>query len=158
MKAIFPASFDPITLGHMDIIKRASKMFSLTIGVATNPNKQYLLPQEISVSLINASLREANIFANVAVVSGLLVDFCKEREIEIVIRGLRNSIDFEYEFSMAHINRGLGNIETIFFPAAGSHTHISSSAVKELSKYGADKIKNYVPAPVFTHMLQRYGN
>ena len=156
MKAIYPGSFDPITLGHMDIIHRASKIFDLTVGIANNPAKKNYISAEERIFLAKFSITEASIHnVNVEIVPGLLANFCKENGIGIIIRGLRNSIDFEYEFSMAHINESLGDLETVFLSSCGNQTHISSSAVRELCKYGAENIRNYVPPSVFEFLKKQ---
>ena len=164
MKAIYAGSFDPITLGHLDIIARAAPMFELVIGVAHNAKKKSFIPigtrRELVVkSLATISLLQPHIAApaklshpiEVHGVYGLLADFCKKNNIHAIVRGLRNTVDFEYEFGMAHVNAGLGNVETIFLPAKGSQTHVSSSVVRELAALGAD-ISEYVPAVVAKYL------
>lgn len=145
IKAIYAGSFDPLTLGHVDIIVRASKMFDLTIGVATNPSKNHLFDAMDRLSHVAFVLEEFKL-TNVkfGFVPGLLAQFCAENSITVIVRGLRNSIDFEYEFDMAHVNAGLGKMETVFLPAQGAQTHISSSVVRQLASLGADYTP-YVP-------------
>ncbi len=145
IKAIYAGSFDPITLGHVDIINRASKLFDLTVGVATNPSKKPLFGVLDRLNHISGVIQEFNIpNVTVAAVPGLLAQFCIENDITVIVRGLRNSIDFEYEFDMAHVNAGLGKMETVFLPAQGAQTHISSSVVRQLASLGADYTP-YVP-------------
>ncbi len=160
-RAIYAGSFDPITWGHLDIIARAFPLFELVIGVANNVKKKPFLPIGVRRELVTKSLRFLEIEGRITdsyrievhEIRGLLAEFCAKNNIKVAIRGLRNTIDFEYEFGMAHINSGLGNIETIFIPAKGNHTHVSSSAVRELALYGAD-ISQYVP-PVVAEAIRK---
>lgn len=143
IKAVYAGSFDPITNGHLDIIKRASTIFDLTIIIANNSSKKHLLTIEERIKLVKEST-----LLKTEQITGLLSSYCKENNINIIIRGLRNSIDFEYEFQMAHINNSIfNNLETIFIPSKGDQTYISSSMIRELLKLNAD-ISKYVPSVV----------
>lgn len=157
IKAIYAGSFDPLTLGHLDIITRASKLFDLTVGVATNPSKQPLFPQHRRVIQIVEVLKESNLNVKVGEVNGLLAKYCEANGIKVIVRGLRNSIDFEYEFDMAHVNSGLGDLETVFLSAQGSQTHVSSSVVRQLASLGAD-YSTYVPEPIRKALHSKFCN
>lgn len=129
IKAIYAGSFDPLTLGHMDIIQRASKLFELHIGIASNPKKNYWLKAEERQDLVAQSIADVTdkYHMNVFIIPGLLAGFCKLHDIKVLVRGLRNTIDFEYEFGMSTVNSGLGDLETVFLPARSPKSHISSS-------------------------------
>ncbi|MBN1231662.1 MAG: pantetheine-phosphate adenylyltransferase [Anaerolineales bacterium] len=138
-KAIFPASFDPIHNGHIDIARRASKIFDeLLIGVYDRPQKKLIFDTDERVSLVKETFADT---PNIHVVrySGLTVKFCQEIGVHIVIRGLRVFSDFEYEFRMAHANHFLApDVETIAFIASQEHAFLSSSTVKEIASLGGD--------------------
>lgn len=137
MKAIYPGTFDPITNGHSDIIKRAAKLFEhVIVAVAANPAKSPVFTLEKRVELAEAVLTDLN---NVSV-SGfgcLLVNFAKQYDVQVIVRGLRAVSDFEYEFQMAGMNRILSpDIETIFLTSATEYSYISSSLVREIMVLG----------------------
>ena len=143
--AIYPGSFDPITNGHLDIIKRASKIFDcIVVAITNNQNEDFMFDvyerrKIIEMSTKNISNIEIKIF------DGLLIDFAKKENSDIIIRGLRVLSDFEYEFKMALMNRNLNkNINTLFMMAHEKYTHISSSLIKEVALLGG-KIDDYVP-------------
>jgi pantetheine-phosphate adenylyltransferase len=146
--AIYPGTFDPITFGHMDIIKRASDLFDhLLIAVAANSAKSPLLPVSKRIELI----REVyNNQSNIEVVelSGLLANFVKTKNTRIIVRGLRSSSDFDYEFQLAGMNHQLNpELETVFLRTSEHYAYISSSLVREVIRLGGD-IKQFVPEPV----------
>ncbi|MCI5588450.1 MAG: pantetheine-phosphate adenylyltransferase [Lachnospiraceae bacterium] len=151
-KAVFPGSFDPVTNGHLDLIKRASKMFDgLVVGVLINSAKKPLFSIEERVEMLEELTSE---FGNVTVQSfdGLLVDFVKMTGSDVIVRGLRTSQDFEYELPLAQTNYKLSDgTDTIFLATSPEHSYISSSAVKELLRYNAD-ISNMVPAQVYKRL------
>ncbi|MBQ7951248.1 MAG: pantetheine-phosphate adenylyltransferase [Clostridia bacterium] len=137
--AIYPGSFDPLTNGHLDIITRSSKLFDkVIVTVLTNSSKQPLFSVEERLDLIRRTTKhlpnvEAECFA------GLLVDFAKEKNCNVLIKGLRVMSDFEYEFQMALANKSLmPNVETMFLPTAQEYMFLSSSIVKELARYHGD--------------------
>lgn len=134
--AIYPGSFDPITNGHLDIIKRASKTFDkVIVGVLINPDKKGLFTIEERVNLIK---RVTVNIPNVEVVSfsGLLVDYMKENNIGIIIKGIRTFADFEYEFQMSLMNKKLNeDIETLFMMTNPDYSYISSSSVKQVAMF-----------------------
>ena len=151
-KAVFPGSFDPVTNGHLDLIKRASKIFDrLVVGVLINSAKIPLFSVEERVEMIEELTSE---FGNVTVQSfdGLLVDFVKMTDSDVIVRGLRTSQDFEYELPLAQTNYKLSDgTDTIFLATSPEHSYISSSAVKELLRYNAD-ISDMVPAQVYKRL------
>jgi pantetheine-phosphate adenylyltransferase len=153
--AIYPGTFDPITNGHLDVIKRASKLFDkLIIGVALDNNKKTMFSILERINLIENSLAG---FDNVEVVEfkGLLMNFAESTNSIAIIRGLRVLSDFEYEFKMAMMNRGINEeISTLFLMPHMKYVHISSSLVKEVSQLGGD-ISDYVPLNVLTHISKK---
>jgi len=147
-KAIYPGSFDPITRGHLDIIARASHLFTtVTVAVIRNPDKKSKFSLKQRESMIRDSIRD---FKNVEVESfdGLLVDYARHKKAEIIIRGLRAVSDFDYEFQMALTNRQMApEIETVFFMTDYRYSYLSSSVVKQIARLGGS-VKDLVPAPV----------
>ncbi len=155
MKAMYPGSFDPITLGHLDIIKRAASMLDqLYVVVMINPLKKYFFSIEERKKLIRESLEGIN---NVIVDDheGLLVDYAKKNKINVVVRGLRAVTDFEYELQMANANRKLyDKLETVFFMTDEKYSFLSSSLVKEVAMLGGD-ISYWVPKPVLNAFKEK---
>jgi pantetheine-phosphate adenylyltransferase len=137
--AVFPGTFDPITIGHIDIIKRASLLVDkLIVAVAKNTNKQNIFTQEERTTIVNKEIKE---FKNVEVMmfEGLIVNFLKERGVNFLIRGVRNIVDFDYEIMMASTNKKLyKGVETLFLPTTETMRFISSSVVKQVLKLGGD--------------------
>jgi pantetheine-phosphate adenylyltransferase len=148
--AIYPGSFDPITNGHIDIVRRAHKLFSkLYVAIVANPNKNSLFTAEERVEITQAALAEAGI-PGLEVVSyhGLLIDCAKIHSADAIVRGLRANSDFEYEFQMALTNRDLASeFESVFFMTAKKYSFLSSSIVKEVCMYGGD-VSTFVPPSV----------
>jgi len=144
---IYPGTFDPLTLGHLDVVERAAKLFgSVIIGAAESTTKNTILTAEERVALIEESVKHIP-NCSVEIFSGLLVDFARQKNAEVIIRGLRAISDFEYEFQMALTNRKIaGNIETVFLMPGEKYSYISSTLVREIAKYGGD-ISEFVPAP-----------
>lgn len=140
-KALYPGSFDPVTRGHMDIIKRSSLLFDkLIIGVFKNSSKKAWFKDDEKVEMIKEILESENIEAEVVIFNGLLVDFMKNEGINILIRGLRAVSDFEYELQFALTNKTLSKIsfETIFLNASREYLYLSSSLVKEIALNNGD--------------------
>ena len=137
--AIYPGSFDPVTFGHIDIIKRASKLFdSLTVSVLENKAKSSLFSADERVKMLKESVKD---LPNVRIESfgGLLIDYCKENQIHIIIRGLRAVTDFEYELQIAQTNRVIApDIDTVFLTTNLKYSYLSSSIVKEIASYDGD--------------------
>lgn len=155
-KAIYPGSFDPVTLGHLDIIERSSKMVDhLIVGVLNNNAKSPLFSVDERVNMLKEITAD---YKNVEVVSfsGLLVDFVKQNDISIIVRGLRAVTDFEYELQMAQTNRTMcPEVDTMFLTTNLQYAYLSSSIVKEVAKYGGD-LKNFVPATVIPKIYDKY--
>lgn len=145
-RAIYPGSFDPVTLGHIDIIERSSKIVDeLIVAVLNNNSKSPLFSVEERVKMLKESVKDLE---NVKIMSfeGLSVDFAVEMDAQILIRGLRAVTDFEYELSMSQTNRKLNpNIDTIFFNTSIEYAFLSSSSVREIAAFGGD-ISDFVPA------------
>lgn len=146
--AVFPGSFDPVTTGHLDLIRRGAEMFdALVLGVLINSAKKPLFSVEERVEMLQELTKD---LSNVSVKSfdGLLIDFVTQEQAKVIVRGLRTSGDFEYELPLAQANYKLnGNADTVFLATAPEHSYISSSAVKELLRYGGD-ISGMVPGQV----------
>ncbi|MEU6368074.1 pantetheine-phosphate adenylyltransferase [Streptomyces sp. NPDC046931] len=156
-RAVCPGSFDPITNGHLDIIARASKLYDeVYVAVMVNQTKQGLFDVEERMDLIRQVTAE---FENVVVEShhGLLVDFCKQRDIPAIVKGLRAVSDFDYELQMAQMNNGLSGVETLFVPTNPTYSFLSSSLVKEVAAWGGD-VSHLVPPAVLEALGNRLGN
>lgn len=154
--AIYPGSFDPITYGHLDIIKRAAKVFDkLVIGVLTNQSKNPLFTVEEKVAMIKEAVKDV---PNVEVVAfgGLLVDFSARIGANVIVRGIRAVSDFEYELTMAQTNKKLNNsVETMFFATSEIYSFVSSSTVREIAYFGGD-ITQFVPDFVSGKVYEKY--
>ena len=155
IKAVYPGSFDPITNGHIDVIKRASRIFDqVTIAVSQNINKKSFLSEKEKIEAINLSLEGLK---NVEIIAfdSLLVDFAKSINAQIILRGLRAVSDFEYEFQLAGMNKHLDkNIETFFLTPSEEFSNISSSLVREILMLGGD-ISSFVPQKVEKILLSK---
>ena len=146
-RAVCPGSFDPITYGHLDIIERASKQFDeVVVAVFVNRKKDGLFSVEERLNLISANIAQFN---NVKVDSGsgLLVDYCKAKNVDVIVKGLRAVTDFDYELQMAQVHTQASGVETMFMATSPTHSFLSSSIVKELAYYGGD-VSTMVPANV----------
>ncbi len=157
-KAIYPGSFDPLTLGHMDLIRRAAAIFDeLTVAVLNNHEKSPLFSVEERVKMIKEAVVD---LPNVKVdsFSGFLVDYAKAHDIKVSVRGLRTPSDFEYELPTAQFNRILSNgeVETCFLATSLEYAHLSSSAVREVAKFKGD-ITGLVPDCLLNEIYQKYG-
>jgi len=154
--AVVPGSFDPVTLGHLDVIERAAGLFDeLHVLVVHNPSKTALLPIAQRVSLIEQSVAEAGIAGNITVTSwsvGLLVDYCTDVGASVLVKGIRSQVDVAYETPMAIVNRNLAGVETVFMLPNPAHAHVSSSLVRQVASLGGD-VAPYVP-PVVAQYLQ----
>lgn len=150
--AIYPGSFDPVTLGHMDIIKRAASLFDkLYIGILINKNKKPMFSLEERICILKEVTKD---IPNVEIISfeGLLADYCRMNQINGVIRGVRGSTDFDYELPMAQINQRLNpDTQTVFLAATPEYSFVSSSAVKELFAFDGD-YKEMLPDAAYKAM------
>ena len=149
--AVVPGSFDPVTLGHIDVIERAANMFDeVHVLVVHNPDKAALLPIAQRVSLIQESIAEAELSGNILVTSwsvGLLVDYCTDVGASVLVKGIRSQVDVTYETPMAIVNRNLAGVETVFLLPDPAHAHVSSSLVRQVAALGGD-VAPYVPRAV----------
>ena len=137
-KAIFPGSFDPITLGHEDIINRGVTLFDeVIIAIGENTSKNYMFSLEDRKRFIEATFKD-NPKVSVVSYSGLTTDFCKEIGVDFILRGLRNPADFEFEKAIAHTNRHLSTLETVFLLTSAQTSFISSSIVREIIRFEGD--------------------
>lgn len=155
-RAVAPGSFDPITLGHLDVIERASALFDeVVVAVLVNSTKAGLFTIEERIALIEKSVSH---LGNVSVDSwsGLLADYCKEHQISAIVKGLRAVSDFDYELQMSQMNLKLKGIETFFMATKPDYSFLSSSLVKEIAKYGGD-VSSWVPAHVHLALQSRFG-
>lgn len=140
-RAIFPGSFDPITLGHFDIIKRGCKLFDeVIVAIGVNSSKKYMFSLEERKRFIEEAFADQP-KVSVVTYEGLTVDFCEEIGVKFILRGLRNPADFEFEKAIAHTNRKLSKIETVFLLTAAKTSFISSSIVREVIRYNGDYTK-----------------
>ena len=140
-KAIFPGSFDPLTLGHYDIIKRGLPLFDeVIVAIGVNSDKKYMFTLEERQQFIEDAFADEP-KVKVTTYEGLTVDYCKEIDADFILRGLRNPADFEFEKAIAHTNRELENIETVFLLTSAKTSFISSSIVREVIRYNGDYTK-----------------
>jgi len=146
--ALFPGTFDPITLGHTDIINRALPLFDkLYIGIGRNANKQPMFSEEQRMNWIK-TIYENNDKVEVVVYEGLTVDFCKKIGAKFILRGIRYVNDFEYEKAIADMNRSIAdNIETVFLTCLPQYTSVASTLVRDVLKYGGD-VSKFLPEKV----------
>ena len=154
---LYPGTFDPITNGHLDLIERAARLFDkVIIGVAISEEKKTLFNVEQRVELVK------NVVANIDNVEvcgfkGLLVDLAKEKNANVLLRGLRAVSDFEYEFQLANMNRRLSpNLESLFLTPSEQHSFISSTLVREVASLGGD-VSQFVPAEVLQKLGERFA-
>ena len=152
---VYPGSFDPVTLGHLDIIERASKMCDkLIVGVLENSAKNYTFTSDERVELLKKATAGLD---NVEIqgFSGLLIDFLHLNDVDVIIKGLRAISDFEYELQMSHLNKILDHeVETVFLASIQDYTYISSSVVKELGRFNAD-ISQLVPESILEDVKRK---
>ncbi|MBR5111381.1 MAG: pantetheine-phosphate adenylyltransferase [Clostridia bacterium] len=153
---LYPGSFDPVTLGHMDVIRRAASVFdTVVVGVLHNPDKQGCFSVERRVDMLRRACAD---IPHVEIISypGLLAQLTKETGIRVVVRGVRSAADLDSETTMAHINGRLDpGLETVFLPAAPGLTDVSASMVRQLAQFGAD-LSDYVPSQVLPDILAAF--
>jgi len=156
-KAVYPGSFDPLTNGHIDLIERVSELYDeITVALLINTSKKGLLSFEERLDILR---EETARFKNVKVdfFGGLLVDYCKKKDIKVIIRGLRAVSDYEYEMQIAQMNRNLNNnVETMFLMTNTKYSFLSSSVVKEVARFGGD-VSEIVPKSVEEKLKKIYG-
>ncbi|EHI98451.1 Phosphopantetheine adenylyltransferase [Clostridium sp. DL-VIII] len=156
--AVYPGSFDPITNGHLDIIKRGTKVFDkIIVAVLVNVDKKSLFNTSERVELIKKATKDIK---NVEVRSfnGLLVNFLKECDTNIILKGVRTTFDFEYEMQMSYANTDLDpSVETVCMMSASKNLHISSSGVKQIAKFGGN-IEGLVPSEIVSDIISKINN
>ncbi|MEY9953892.1 pantetheine-phosphate adenylyltransferase [Leifsonia sp. EB34] len=149
--AVVPGSFDPVTLGHLDVIERAARLWDeVHVLVVHNPDKSALLPIAQRVALIERSIEDAGIGGRIVVASwsvGLLVDYCTDVGADVLVKGIRSQVDVAYETPMAIVNRHLADVETVFLLPDPANAHVSSSLVRQVANLGGD-VSPYVPPAV----------
>jgi len=154
--AVYPGTFDPITLGHVDLVKRARRLFPrVIVAVAVAYHKKTLFSLEERVAMARESLGHLD-GVEVHPLTGLLVDFLKEHQARVIVRGLRAVSDFEFEFQLAWMNRKLAPaVETVFLIPADEHAYVSSTLIREIAMLGGD-VSSYVPEPVARRLRERF--
>jgi pantetheine-phosphate adenylyltransferase len=155
--AVYAGSFDPVTLGHLDLIERASALFSdVVVAIGIHPTRQPLFSIDERMDLITKVVKHLK---NVTIESfdGLLIDFCKNRHARVIVRGLRAATDFEYELQIAHANADLApGIDTIFLPTRTNYGFVSASLVREIASHGGD-VSRYAPAEVCAALQKKFA-
>ncbi len=159
--AVYPGTFDPVTNGHSDLMIRATQMFDrVVLAIANNPEKLPLFSLDERIELAKTVLKDlGNIANNIEVVGfpGLLIDFARSCNADVIVRGLRAVSDFEYEFQLALMNRKLDNkIETVFLTPSENHTFVSASLVKEIARYGGD-VSQFVHKEVYLALVEKFS-
>lgn len=158
IKAVFAGSFDPPTNGHLDIIQRACCLFdNIDVVISVNPEKKYLFTEQERLEMISELVKD---YKNVTVhtCNGLIVNYAKEIGAKVLIRGIRSTNDFSYEFELAHMNQNLNpDIETLFLPTKEKFAIVKSSSIKTLAMFGGD-ISRMVPKIVEEKLKQKYCN
>lgn len=147
MTAICPGSFDPVTYGHVDVIRRAAALFGdVIVAVGQNSAKNYLFDTDERVALVTAATAD---IAGVKVLplTGLLVDFARAHQASVIVKGLRFASDFDFELQMAHINATVGGVETVMLPASSQWSTLSSTMIREVASFGGD-VSAFVPEAV----------
>jgi pantetheine-phosphate adenylyltransferase len=155
--AVVPGSFDPVTLGHLDVIERTAGLFDeVHVVVVHNPSKSALLPIAQRVTLLEQAIAQAGITGNIVITSwsvGLLVDYCTDVGAKVLVKGIRSQMDISYETPMAIVNRNLAGIETIFLLPDPANAHVSSSLVRQVASLGGD-VTPYVPSAVAEYLAK----
>lgn len=154
MTAICPGSFDPITFGHLDVIHRAAAVFGdVIVAVGRNSAKDYLFNLDERVELVAAATAGLP-GVRVLPLSGLLVDFARDHDAKIIVKGLRFASDFDFELQMAHLNAAVGGVETVMLPASSQWSTLSSTMIREIASFGGD-VSAFVPAIVADRIRAR---
>ena len=153
-RVVCPGSFDPVTNGHIDIISRASTLFDeVIVAVGVNKSKQRLFTADERISMLT---EVCDVYDNVRIDSfdGLLTDFCQDREVTAIVKGLRAVSDFDYELQMAQMNSSLAEVDTVFVPTSPEYSFLASSLVKEVAMFGGD-VSSLVPPLVLDRLTAR---
>ncbi|WP_224391694.1 pantetheine-phosphate adenylyltransferase [Pseudonocardia sp. ICBG1293] len=153
-RAVCPGSYDPPTVGHLDVITRAAALFAeVYVAILVNPRKEGLFAVEERVEMLTGITAD---LPGVRVESfrGLVVDYCRERGAQAMVKGLRGATDYDYELPMAHMNRHLSGVETLFLPGAPDQVYVSSSLVKEVARGGGD-VTAFLPPSVHARLRER---
>jgi pantetheine-phosphate adenylyltransferase len=153
-RAVCPGSFDPVTLGHLDIIGKAARLFDdVIVAIGVNPSKSRLFGAEERIEMLE---RATSGHANVRVMgfTGLVTAFCAEHDVQAIVKGLRAASDFDYELPMAQMNHALTDVETVFLPTSTGTSFVSSSLVKEVASFGGD-VSAFLPGFVHDRLVAR---
>jgi pantetheine-phosphate adenylyltransferase len=155
--AVVPGSFDPVTLGHLDVIARSARIFDeIHVLVVHNPDKTAMLPIAQRVALLERSIAEERIEGSIQVAAwsvGLLVDYCSDVGAQALVKGIRSQVDVAYETPMAIVNRDLAGVETVFVLPSPANAYVSSSLVRQVAALGGD-VSPYVPRAVYEYFQQ----
>jgi pantetheine-phosphate adenylyltransferase len=155
--ALCPGSFDPPTNGHVDVIKRCLTIFDhVVVAIVANPSKSALFASEERTKMLEELFKDDLDRLEIQAFSGLLVDFAQEREVDLIVKGLRAVSDFEYELQMAQMNESLAGINTLFLPTNPEYGYLSSSLVKEVARMGGS-VEGLVPPLVAAALKERYA-
>ncbi len=154
MTAICPGSFDPVTFGHLDVIRRAASVFGdVVVAVGRNSAKNYLFDATERVELLQAAVAGIP-GVSVQQLDGLLIDFANRYPAPVIVKGLRFASDFDFELQMAHINKAVGSVETVMLPASSAWSTLSSTMIREVASYGGD-VSEFVPPLVAERIRAR---
>ena len=152
-RAVCPGSFYPIHNGHLEVIARAASLFDeVIVAVSTNYAKKYRFPLDERIEMARETLASLRGIVVEPVGEGLLAEYCRQRGVSAIVKGLRSSSDFDYELPMATMNRQLSGVETVFLPAEAHYLHLSSTLIKEVASLGGS-VSEYVPRSVLKRLL-----
>ena len=156
-RCVCPGSFDPVTLGHLDVIHRATTLYDeVVVAVLDNPNKSGLFTVQERIALLEAEVADEPGVRVMSFGGALLVDLCKEIDAQAIVKGLRGEVDYSYELPMAIMNRRLTGVETLFMPGEPGLSEVSSSLIKEVARYGGD-VSSLVSPGVWAALRDRLG-